>query len=139
MALDQYASANWLTTGNPVLDYANAMVPSKQPSTGSAESNWLEHVTGKPNYSPPIGPLAPAKFTGSVFVAGQGHVLPECNNFASSLQNSTSGWVDSVAPAGPAPAGCSANVLGRRAPSSQGQTTIPPNTCLGGVGVGATA
>ena len=140
IALDQYATTNWLTTSNPVLDYANAMVPSKQPSTSSAESNWLEHVDGKPNYSPPIPPLAPAKFTGSVFVAGQSQVLPECNDFADSLQEATSGWVQSVAPAG---AGSTDGMLGYMfwaagAPSSRGQTTFPPNTCEGGVGVGAT-
>src|SRR5215467_6771657 len=48
--LTQYASTNWLTTANPVLDYANAMVPNKQPSASSAEGNWLEHVVGKSNY-----------------------------------------------------------------------------------------
>ncbi|MBR7829441.1 hypothetical protein KDK95_24255 [Actinospica sp. MGRD01-02] len=141
IALDQYATANWLSTANPVLDYANAMVPSKQPSTSSAESNWLEHVDGKPNYSPPIAPLAPAKFTGSVYVAGQSQVLPECTTFASSLQDSTSGWVQSVAPAG---AGSTDGMLGYMfwaagAPSSRGQTTFPPNSCEGGVGVGATS
>jgi hypothetical protein len=139
IALTQYATTNWLSTANPVLDYANAMVPSKQPTTSSAESNWLEHVDGKPNYSPPIAPLAPAKFTGSVYVAGQSQVLPECNNFSASLQNSTSGWVQSVAPAG---AGTTNGMLGYMfwaagAPSSRGQTTFPPNTCQGGVGVGS--
>jgi hypothetical protein len=141
IGLDQYATANWLSTSNPVLDYANAMVPSKQPSTSSAESNWLEHVDGKPNYSPPIGPLAPAKFTGSVFVAGQSQVLPECNDFANSLQSSTSAWLQSVAPAG---AGSTDGMLGYMfwaagTPSSRGQTTFPPNGCTGGVGVGATS
>ncbi|MGH6654493.1 MAG: hypothetical protein ACRDVE_04730 [Actinocrinis sp.] len=141
IALNQYATANWLTTANPVLDYANAMVANKQPSTSGAESNWLEHVDGKPNYSPPIGPLAPAKFTGSVYVAGQSRVLPECDDFAASLQNSTSAWLQSVAPAG---AGSTTGMLGYMfwaagAPSSRGQTTFPPNTCAGGVGVGATS
>jgi hypothetical protein len=141
IALDQYATANWLNTGNPVLDYANAMVPSKQPSTSSAESNWLEHVDGKPNYSPPIPPLAPAKFTGSLYIAEGSQVRPECTNFSSSLQNSTSAWVQSVAPAG---AGTTPGMLGYMfwaadTPSSRGVTTDPPNTCLGGVGVGSTA
>jgi hypothetical protein len=141
IALDRYATANWLTTSNPVLDYANAMVPSKQPSTSSAESNWLEHVDGKSNYAPPILPLAPSKFTGSVFVAGQNQVLPECDNFSASLQNSTSSWVESVAPAG---AGSTNGMLGYMfwaagAPSSRGQTTFPPNTCQGGTGAGATS
>lgn len=117
------------------------MVPRKQPSTSSAESNWLEHVDGKPNDAPPIGPLAPAKFTGSVYVAGQSQVLPECNNFTASLQDSTSSWLQSVAPAG---AGSTNGMLGYMfwaagAPSSRGQTTFPPNSCGGGVGVGATS
>jgi hypothetical protein len=65
IGLCQYATANWLLTSSPVLDYTNAMVPNKQPSSASAaESNWQEHIDGKPQYSPPIGPLAPAKFYG---------------------------------------------------------------------------
>ena len=141
IALDQYATANWLTTSSPVLDYANAMVPARQPSMSSAESNWLEHVDGKPNYAPPIGPLAPAKFTGSLFIAEGNSVRPECTNFSASLQNSTSAFVQSVAPAG---AGTTAGMLGYMfwaadTPSSRGVTTDPPNTCQGGVGAGATA
>ena len=141
IALDQYATTNWLTTGNPVLDYANAMVPSKQPSTSTAESNCLEHVDGKPNYSPPIPPLAPAKFTGSVYIAGLNQIQPECTNFASSLQDSTSSFVQTVAPAG---AGTTSGMLGYMfwaadTPSTRGVTTDPPNTCQGGVGVGATS
>jgi hypothetical protein len=141
IALTQYATANWLSTSDPVLDYANAMVPNKQPSTSGAESNWLEHVDGKPNYSPPIGPLAPAKFTGSVYVAGQSQVLPECDDYAASLQDSTGGWLQSLAPAG---AGATAGMLGYMfwaagAPAARGQTTFPPDSCQGGVGVGATS
>jgi len=140
IALDQYATANWLTTSNPVLDYANAMVPSKQPSTSTAESNWLEHVDGKANYAPPIPPLAPAKFTGSLYIAEGSQVRPECTNFSASLQDSTSVWVQSVAPAG---AGTTPGMLGYMfwaadTPSSRGVTTDPPNTCLGGVGAGST-
>jgi hypothetical protein len=141
IGLDQYATANWLSTSNPVLDYANAMVPSKQPSTSSAESNWLEHVDGKPSYAPPIPPLAPAKFTGSLYIADSTRTLPECTNFSSSVQNGSSAWVQSVAPAG---AGTTAGMLGYMfwaadTPSTRGVTTDPPNTCLGGVGAGATA
>jgi Glycosyl hydrolases family 18 len=138
IALDRYATANWLTTSNPVLDYANAMVPSKQPSTTSAESNWQEHVTGKPNYAPPILPLAPAKFTGSVFLVGT-QVQPECTNFAASLESSTGSFVQSVAPSG---AGSTPGMLGymfwaAEQPSTRSVTTAPPNTCQGGVGVGS--
>src|ERR1041385_9174569 len=63
--LDRKATSDWLTSSNPVLDYANALVPSKQPTNASsAEGNWQEHVDGKSNFAPPILPLAPAKFTG---------------------------------------------------------------------------
>jgi hypothetical protein len=138
IALDQYATTNWLTTSNPVLDYANAMVPSRQPTTSGAESNWQEHVDGKPTYSPPIPPLAPAKFTGSVYLVGT-QVQPECNYFANSLQNSTGSYVQSVAPNG---AGSTPGMLGymfwaAENPSSKYVTTDPPNTCQGGVGVGS--
>src|SRR5215216_2231967 len=63
------ATADWLNTATPVLDYANAMVPSKQPTNAStAQSNWQEHVDGKPQFSPQILPLAPAKFTGGLYI-----------------------------------------------------------------------
>jgi hypothetical protein len=141
VGIDQYATANWLTTGAPVLDYANAMVPSKQPSAGNAEGNWQEHLTGKPTYSPPIPPLAPAKFTGSLYIAEGSSVRPECTNFASSVQNATGSWVRSAAPAG---AGSTPGMLGymfwaAEQPSTRGVTTDPPNSCEGGVGAGATA
>jgi hypothetical protein len=141
IGLDQYATANWLTPGNPVLDYANAMVPSKQPSASSAESNWQEHLTGKSNYAPPIPPLAPAKFTGSLYIAEGSQILPECTDFASSVQNATATWTQNAAPAG---AGTTPGMLGymfwaAERPSTRGVTTEPPNTCEGGVGAGATA
>ena len=47
VALAATATSNWLTITNPVLDYANAMVPNKQPSTSAAESNWQEHTDRK--------------------------------------------------------------------------------------------
>jgi hypothetical protein len=128
IALTRKATADWLTTAQPVLDYANAMVPSKQPtSASSAEANWQEHVDGKPNYSPPILPLAPAKFTGSLFIAGLSRVLPECTNFAASLESSTGGYVQTVAPNG---AGTSPGMLGymfwaAERPSLRGVTTTP--------------
>lgn len=138
--IDRKATADWLRTDAPVLDYANAMVPARQPSTSSAIANWQEHLDGKPQYAPPIPPLAPAKFTGSLFIAEGKQVRPECNNFANSLQNSTGSFVQSAAPAG---AGTTSGMLGymfwaAERPSTRGVTTTPPNTCEGGVGVGAT-
>ena len=134
------ATVNWLTTSNPVLDYANAMVPNKQPSNASsAEGNWQEHIDGKPTYSPPIPPLAPAKFTGSLYIVTGRRPAPECNNFSASLQNSTGNYVQTVLPNG---AGTSSGMLGYMfwAAECQGTHSIcttPPNTCEGGVGVGA--
>lgn len=134
------ATTDWLKTSAPVLDYANAMVPARQPSTSSAIANWQEHIDGKPQYSPPIPPLAPAKFTGSMFISdAKGSSLPpECLHFSGSLIDTTGSYVQSVAPNG---AGVSSGMLGymfwaAECPSSRGACTIPPNTCEGGVGVG---
>ncbi|HSY93560.1 MAG TPA: hypothetical protein VK812_19530 [Candidatus Binatus sp.] len=139
IGLCQTATANWLTTSAPVLDYANAMVPNKQPGTSAAESNWQEHINGEPQYSPPIGPLAPAKFTGSVYIVTGRNPAPECTNFSSSLENSTGAFVETVAPNG---AGTTPGMLGYMfwAAECQGTRSIcttPPNSCQGGVGVGA--
>jgi hypothetical protein len=140
IALTQKATADWLRTDQPVLDYANAMVPSKQPSTSAAIANWQEHVDGKPQYAPPIPPLAPAKLAGSVYVAEGSRVRPECNNFTASLQKSTGSFVQAVASK---VGGGSPGMLGwmfwaAEKPSTRGVGTQPPNTCGGGVGVGAT-
>jgi len=141
IGINQYATANWLRTDTPVLDYANAMVPARQPSTSSAIANWQEHLDGKPTYNPAVPPLAPAKFTGGLYVAEGSKVRPECNNFSASLQNSTGSWLQSAAPNG---AGTTSGLLGymfwaAETPSTRGVTTQPPNSCEGGVGAGATA
>lgn len=134
----QKATADWLTSANPVLDYANAMVPSKQPSASGATANWQEHVDGKPQYAPPILPLAPAKFTGSLWLTGN-KILAECTNFNNSLQKSTGSYVQSVMPNG---AGTTAGMLGYMfwAAECEGTRTVcttPPNSCEGGIGGGA--
>ena len=130
--IDRKATADWLRVDTPVLDYANAMVPARQPSTSSAIANWQEHLDGKPQFAPPIPPLAARKFTGSLFIAEGKQVRPECNNFAGSVQNSTGSFVTG------------AGMLGymfwaAERPSTRGVTTAPPNSCEGGVGAGATA
>ncbi len=132
------ATTDWLRTSVPVLDYANAMVPARQPTMSGAITNWQEHVDGKPQYDPPIPPLAPAKFTGSLWLTGQ-KLLPECNNFNASLQKSTGTYVRSVAPNG---AGTTSGMLGymfwaAECEGTRTVCTVPPNTCEGGVGVGA--
>jgi hypothetical protein len=140
--LNRKATADWLRTDVPVLDYANAMVPARQPNSADrAILNWQEHVDGKPQFSPPVPPLAPAKFTGSLYIAGASrNPFPECINFPGSLQNSTGSWVQTVVPNG---AGSTPGILGymfwaAESPSDRGVTTQPPNTCQGGVGAGAT-
>jgi hypothetical protein len=138
--LCRYATVNWLTTSNPVLDYANAMVPSKQPSASGATSSWQEHVDGKSTYSPPIPPLAPAKFTGGIYIVTGTRACPECIDFNNSLQKATATYVQTVAPNG---AGTTPGMLGymfwaSEMPSTRRITTAPPNSCENGVGAGAT-
>jgi hypothetical protein len=133
--LTQYATSNWLTTSNPVLDYANAMVAFEQADASVAEAGWQEHIDGKP----PIPPLAPAKFTGSLFIVARNNLPPECVNFNVSLQSATGKFVQSVAPRG---AGVTNGMLGymfwaAECSGSRSLCTTPPSTCEGGVGVGA--
>lgn len=141
IGLTTKATRDWLRPDVPVLDYANAMVPARQPTASAAVANWQEHVDGKPQYSPPIPPLAPAKFTGSLYIAEGGKARPECTDYSKSLQKATRSFVESVLPNG---AGTTAGMLGfmfwaAERPSARGIGTVPPNTCENGVGAGATA
>jgi hypothetical protein len=136
------ATADWLTTANPVLDYANAMVPARQPRAADAIANWQEHVDGKAQYAPKIPPLAPAKFTGSLWLVGS-KPIPECTTFAKSLQypTATGNFVKTVMP-NSASGGTTPGMLGYMfwAAECEGSRTIcttPPNDCKGGVGAGA--
>jgi hypothetical protein len=134
------ATTDWLNTSSPVLDYANAMVPNRQPnSASSAQSNWQQHISGYPRITPPVPPLAPAKMTASLYIVTGKNPCPECTNFNNSLEKSTGSWVQTVAPAG---AGTTPGLLGFMfwAAECQGAhsvCTTPPNTCQGGVGVGS--
>jgi hypothetical protein len=133
--LTEYASAHWLTTSDPVLDYANAMVPFKSLSASAMEQGWEEHMRGKR----PIPPLAPAKFTGSLYLAPAKAVSAECNDFSHSLESATGSFVQTVEPRG---AGKTKGMLGymfwaAECSGSKSVCTTPPNTCEGGVGVGA--
>jgi hypothetical protein len=142
IAITRKATAEWLRDTSDAgvrLDYANAMVPARQPSTRDAIANWQEHVDGKPQYAPPILPLAPAKFTGSVYLVG-GKVIPECNRFATSLQSSTSSFVLGVPgkEASMTPGMLGYMFWAAECSGTRSVCTTPPNTCEGGVGVGAT-
>jgi len=135
------ATTDWLKTNQPVLDYANAMVPSKQPTATAATTNWQEHIDGKAQYAPPIPALAPAKMTGSLYIAEGNKPYPECVNYAKSVQATTRSYVEGVLPNG---AGVTSGMLGymfwaAERPSTRGVGTVPPNTCEKGVGAGATA
>lgn len=139
-ALARYATTNWLNPANPVLDYANAMVANTQLNVTKQEAQWDEHITGMPNYAPPVPALAPAKMTGSVYLTGS-QVQPECNDFANSLESSTGSWVQTIAPAG---AGTTPGLLGYMfwaagQPGTHTTNTFPPDSCAAGVGAGATA
>jgi hypothetical protein len=142
IAITRKATAEWLRDTSDAavrLDYANAMVPARQPSARDAIANWQEHVDGKPQYAPPILPLAPAKFTGSVYLVG-GRVIPECNRFATSLQSSTSSFVLGVRgnEASMTPGMLGYMFWAAECSGTRNVCTTPPNTCEGGVGVGAT-
>ncbi|MDQ3804930.1 MAG: hypothetical protein M3416_14000 [Acidobacteriota bacterium] len=139
IALTRKATADWLNTTTPVLDYANAMVPNRQPNgAAEAQANWQEHIDGKAQFDPPILPLAAAKFTGGLYIVTGTRAAPECNNFANSLQKSTGNYVQTVATR----VGSTNGMLGymfwaSECPSTRRVCTVPPNTCEGGVGVGA--
>jgi hypothetical protein len=141
IALTRKATLDWLNPAKPpVLDYANAMVPARQPSSAAdAQANWQEHIDGKPQYNPPIVSLAPAKFTGGLYVVTGRRAAPECVNFNASLQNATGNFVQNAAPKG---AGTTVGLLGymfwaAECSSTRRVCTVPPDTCEGGVGVGA--
>lgn len=141
IAIARKATADWLNTTTPVLDYANAMVPNRQPnSAAAAQADWQEHVDGKAQFAPPILPLAPAKFTGALYIITGTKAAPECNKFSTSLINSTGAYVQTVSPNG---AGTTSGMLGymfwaAECTSTRRVCTTPPNSCEGGVGVGAT-
>ena len=141
IGLTTKATRDWLRTDQPVLDYANAMVPARQPTSSGATTHWQEHIDGKRQYAPPIPPLAPAKLTGSLYIAEGTKPYPECVNYAASLQSATRNFVEGVLPNG---AGVTPGMLGymfwaAERPSTRGVGTVPPNTCEKGVGTGATA
>jgi hypothetical protein len=141
IALTRKATADWLNTTTPVLDYANAMVGSRQPNTAAdAQSHWQEHIDGKAQYSPPIPPLAAAKFTGALYIVTGQSPCAECTNFGASLISSTGNYVQNVQ----TKVGATNGMLGymfwaAECPSTRRICTTPPNSCEGGVGAGARA
>ena len=74
--MNQKATADWLRTDSPVLDYDNAMVPAASRARRRAESNWQEHIDGKPR-QPADRALAPAKSPASLFSRLAAAVVPD--------------------------------------------------------------
>ena len=105
--LNRYATQYWLRPDAPVLDYANAMVSGTASGT---PTNWQEHVDGKPQYAPPVLPLAPARFTGALYLKGNN---ANCLNYATSEQKAYANYVQKVLPnANAFPTGYSPGMLG---------------------------
>ena len=133
------ATTDWLGTEGPVLDYANAMVTARRSNNAqSVIDNWQEHVDGKPQFAPPIPPLAPAKFTGSLWLTGRSPV-PECVDFFNSQQHETADYVQTVQPNG---AGETPGMLGfmfwaAECSGTRNECTTPPIGCEAGMGVAA--
>jgi len=60
------ATTDWLRVQNPILDYANAVVTARRPSSGQTMiGHWQEHIDGKPQVALPIPPLALANSRGA--------------------------------------------------------------------------
>jgi hypothetical protein len=118
------------------------MVTPRQPAAADIIASWQEHVDGKPQYDPPIPPLAPAKFTGSLWLTGR-KPAPECVDFSKSLQHpaATGDYVRTVMPNG---AGTTHGMLGYMfwAAECEGTRTLCTtpefnNSCEGGMGEAA--
>ncbi len=67
IAINQKATADWLRTDAPVLDYANAMVPARQPSASGASPTGRSTSTASPSTTRRSGrwrrPSSPARCT----------------------------------------------------------------------------
>ena len=131
--LSAYATAHWLSTSTPVLDYANAMVASQKTTVSALETGWAQHVNGVTG----VPPLAPAKLTGSLWLI---EGTSNCATFSTSDQKAAASFVETIPPKG---AGTTNGMLGFMfwAAGCQGQgtgCTYPPTTCEGGMGVACT-
>ena len=103
------------------------MVPARQPSASTAPSPIGRSTsTASPSTTPPVRPLAPAKFTGSLYLAEGSRVRAECNNYDASVTKATAEYVQRVLPhpslsgqdAGHCSGSCSGLPSGRRPAAS---------------------
>lgn len=138
IALNRHATQYWLDPANPVLDYANAMVSGTSSGT---PADWQEHVDGKPQYAPPVPPLAPARFTGGLYLKGNS---ANCLNFDASEQKAYADYLQRVLPnatAFPTSAGFTPGMLGYMfwaagTPSAR-KNYVATTDCTGGMGAAA--
>lgn len=137
--LSERAATDWLDPADPVLDYANAMVPNKQPrDSADATADWQEHIAGYLTNSP----IHPAKLTGSLYIIARNRAPAECNDFINSLQNATNGYVDNVElNSGAGTTGMQGYMFwAAGTPNAQWTNTYPPdNSCEDGIGAAAQA
>jgi hypothetical protein len=130
--LSRRAAADWLPNGR--IDYINAMVPRGEPDT----DQWQEHVDGKSFfYNPPILPKPPAKIAVSMWLTSSSKAHANCVDFDSSTQQAKADYIQTVQPNG---AGVTNGFLGYMfwaAGCPEAICTTPPNSCEGGMGVGA--
>lgn len=135
-SLANYATTQWLSTANPVLDYANAMVGSENTTVSTLEGGWQQHVQGDST----VPPLAPAKLAGSLWAVGN-TPIPNCiGPFSTSDQETAYNFVSTIPPSGE---GTSSGMLGYMfwGGGCQGNGTVctySPDSCQLGVGDGAT-
>jgi hypothetical protein len=138
--LNRYATQHWLDPANPLLDYANAMVSGTSSGT---PTDWQEHVDGKPQYAPPVPPLAPARFTGALYLKGNS---ANCLNYDASEQKADANYVQRVLPNAttfPTKDGFTPGMLGYMfwaagTPSAR-KNYVTTEDCTGGMGVAAKA
>ena len=136
IALNRHATQNWLRPDNPVLDYANAMVSGTSSGT---PTDWQEHVDGKPQYAPPVLPLAPARFTGALYLKGN---IANCLNYGASEQKADANYVQRVKPNAAlqlqmyTPGMLGYMFWAAGTPSAR-RGYVPTTDCTGGMGVAA--
>jgi hypothetical protein len=138
--INREATANWIP--NQQIDYMNAMVTARPYKNSSAAIGWWqEHIDGKSNYNPVILPLAPAKFTGGLYLNKRNGGLANCDDYPNSIQFDTESFVQTAAPNG---AGTTSGMLGfmfwsAGCPSTNAPCTTGSDSCEDGIGAAAIA
>ncbi len=133
--LDEWAARRWLQVDSEPkmkLDYANSLVADRQFTSQEYQTSWQENIDGSRELTPPIPPLAPTKFTVSLYTSDQEKVSFECTNLVKSLvkveetgqyvlEKKILGYMFWAV----------GNPIGK-------VTTYPPNSCENGLGAAAT-